>query len=65
MRKGKAHLELKLGRDRKGDQKGSCKYTGTKRKAEENVCLKLHGEGDQVTNGMEKVEVLCNITLPK
>lgn len=57
-RKGKAHLEPKLGRDGKGDQKGSCKYTGTKRKAEENVCLKLNGEGDQVTEGMEKAAVL-------
>ncbi|KAK4810509.1 hypothetical protein QYF61_004289 [Mycteria americana] len=58
VRKAKAHLELNLVRDVKGDKKGFCGFIISKRKTRENVGLLLNGAGDLVTQDMEKAEVL-------
>ncbi|GAB0204007.1 hypothetical protein GRJ2_002866300 [Grus japonensis] len=54
----KAHLELTLERDIKGNKKGFYTYISSKRKMRENVGLLLNGAGDLVTQDMEKTEVL-------
>jgi len=50
----KAHLELNLVRDVKGNKKGFFKYIGDKRKAREKVSLLLNGAGVPVTQDKEK-----------
>lgn len=42
----------------KVNRKGFCRYTGSKRKAEENKGALLHGAEDTVTKDMEKDEAL-------
>ena len=61
VRKAKAQLELKPDREVKVNRKGCRRYTGSKRKAEENMGPLLHGAGDTVTKDMEKAEVLIAV----
>jgi len=58
MRKAKAHLELKLARDVKNNQKGFFNYISSKRKAWDNVRLLLNEAGVLVTEDAEKAELL-------
>lgn len=53
VRKAKAHLELNLARDVKGNKKGFYSYIDDKKKSRENFGLLLNGAQD-----MEKAEVL-------
>jgi len=57
-RKTKALMELNLARDLKDKRKGFHKYTGDKKKTRENVDPLLNALRDQVTQDMEKSEVL-------
>ncbi|PKU28841.1 rna-directed dna polymerase from mobile element jockey-like [Limosa lapponica baueri] len=54
----KAHLELNLGRDVKGNKKDFFKYIGDPTKARENVGPQLNDTGNLVTQDTEKAEVL-------
>lgn len=58
VRKAKAHLELNVARDAKGNKKGFCKYLCGKRKTREIVGPQLNGAGALVTQDMGKAEVL-------
>lgn len=49
VRKAKAHLELKLARDVKGNIKGFSRYVSSKMKTRENVGLLLNGAGNLMT----------------
>lgn len=55
MRKTQVQLELKLEREAKGKKKGFCKYTGSRKKTNENVGSLLSGAGSLVTRDMEKL----------
>lgn len=55
--KDQAQLQLEQVRDVKGDRKGCCSYTVSKRKTKENVCPLLSGAGDLVRKDMEKAEM--------
>ena len=56
VRKAKAHLELNLARDVKGNKKGF--YISIKRKTRENVGPLLNGAGPTLTEDTVKAEVL-------
>lgn len=56
---GKAHLELKLARDIKGNKNFYC-YVTNKRINKENVCPLLHGLDNLVTVSADKAEVLSS-----
>lgn len=58
IRKAKAHLELNLTRDVKGNKKGSYRYQSSKRTTRRNVGLLRNGAGALVTNNTEKAEAL-------
>ncbi|GAB0203755.1 mitochondrial enolase superfamily member 1 [Grus japonensis] len=57
-RKAKAHLELKLARDVKGNKKDFFKYISSKRKTRENVGPLLNEVGALVMEDTEKAELL-------
>ncbi|KGL74422.1 hypothetical protein N309_09388, partial [Tinamus guttatus] len=57
-RKAKAHLELELARDVRGNRKGFYKYISSKGKTRENVSPPLNGEGALVAEDAEKAELL-------
>lgn len=54
----KAHLELNLMREVKGNKNSFSRYISRKRKTRENMGLVLNGAGDLETKGMEKVKFL-------
>lgn len=56
VRKVKAHLELNLVRDVKGNKKELYKYISSKRKARENADLLLNGAETLVGKDMEKCQ---------
>lgn len=58
VRKVKAHLELNLVSNVKGNKKSFSRCISMKRKTRENMGLVLNGAGDLVTKDMEKVKVL-------
>jgi len=58
VRKAKAHLELNLARDVKGNKKGFSKYLSVKRKTRESMGPLLSGAGALVTQDMANTEVL-------
>lgn len=60
LRKAKAHLDLKLVREVKGNLKGFCRLFSRKRKTRENMIPLLNGEGDLLTKNAEKDTVLCD-----
>ena len=57
-RKAKAHLELNLARDIKGNKKGFFKYISSTRKTEDPVGPVLNKVGALVPQDAEKVELL-------
>lgn len=58
-RKAKAHLEMKLAKERKDDTKiFFLKYVNSKRKTRDNVSPLLNEGGVRVTGDAEKVEIL-------
>ena len=57
-RKAKAHMELKLARDVKNNNKGFFNYISSKRKARDNVWPLLNEVGVLVTEDAEKAELL-------
>ncbi|KGL82736.1 hypothetical protein N309_03795, partial [Tinamus guttatus] len=57
-RKARAHLELELAKDVRGNRNGFYKYISSKRKTRENVGSLLNGEGALVTEDAEKAEFL-------
>lgn len=59
LRKEKAHLELKLVREIKGNLIGFCRLFSSKRKTRENMSPQLNGEGDLLTKDAEKDTVFC------
>lgn len=58
IRKAKAHLQLNLARDVKGNKKGIYGDMGSKRKPSENMGPLLNGAGDLETKSMGKAKVL-------
>lgn len=58
LRKAKAHLELNLLRDRRGNKKGFYCYIISKRTTRENVGLLRNGNGDLVRKDTRKAEAL-------
>ncbi|XP_064900742.1 transcription factor RFX3-like isoform X2 [Columba livia] len=73
VREAKAHLELKLARDVKGDIKGFYRYISSKMKTRENVGLLLNGAGNLMRKGHGKgqgtkcllrLSLFCRTTYP-
>lgn len=58
IKKGKAHLELRIEEDVQSHKKAFYMYMGSKRKTNKRVDLFLSGEGDLVTKDMEEFETL-------
>ncbi|KAK4818055.1 hypothetical protein QYF61_004605 [Mycteria americana] len=58
VRKAKAHLELNLARDGKGNKKGFYRFISNRRNIRKNVGLLLNVSGGMVTKDMERAEVL-------
>lgn len=58
VRNVKAHLELNLVSNVKGNKKSFSRCISKKRKTRENMGLVLNGAGDLVTKDREKVKVL-------
>lgn len=56
--KAKAHLKLNLAMGRKGNRKDFYRYIDNKWKTRASVGPLLNGNGDLVTQDMEKAEVL-------
>lgn len=58
IRKVKAHLELNLKRDVKGNKRGFYRYGSSRRETSENVGLQMNGARDLVAENKGKANVL-------
>ncbi|CAM5142384.1 unnamed protein product, partial [Natator depressus] len=58
IRKAKSQLEVQLARDAKSNKKGFYRYVSNTKKVKERVGPLLNGEGNRVTEDVEKPEVL-------